>query len=276
MVPASEPAAPSTLAKLWLLGIGAWGHRWVSSLGELPVDDHGRLTVAGRLWASQLAGLAEPELLAAVQHLAGRLDWPPSLAEVRKRVLGIPPLDEVAVDIGRMQHRFTRLVWRYLDSWKFGRADGRAADRLLRAAYKVAVEKRMAGEPLPEPPVALVEHSKPQHVPASPEIAQRYIDAMRSQFHIAPDPGPGGVTAEGLPSLELSPAEQVADLRANCIAAGLNPGAMVLQITADAWDAMRSLATHDAPGASCPSFGGFPVRVVNLIPSGKSMQLVRA
>ena len=201
MVPAPEPATPAGLTKLWLLGIGAWGHRWTASLGELPVDDHGRLTVAGRLWAGQLAGLDEADMIAALQHFAGRLDWPPSLAELRKRVLGIPPLDEVAADIGSMHHRFTRLVWRHLDHWKFTRVDGRTADRLLRAAYAVAVEERMGGEPLPQPPVALVEHRKAQRVPAKPETARKHIDAMRNRLLI----DAGDVAAEGLPALELSP-----------------------------------------------------------------------
>jgi len=264
-----NPASATTLAKLWLLGIGAWGRRWTTSMGELPVDDHGRLTVAGRLWATQLAGLAEADLIDAVQHFAGRLEWPPSLAELRKRVLGIPSLDEVAADIGRMQHRFTRLVWHHLDHWKFTRADGRAADRLLRAAYAVAVEKRMEGAPLPQPPVALVEHRKAPRVPARPETVRKHMDALRSQLHL----DAGDVAAEGLPALELSPAEQVDELRANCISAGLHPEAMALEVTADTWGAIRAEAVG---GVDAPTYSGFPVRVVKLIPGDKSMRLVRA
>lgn len=277
--PAPDPAGVTTLTKLWLLGIGAWGHRWVSSLGELPVDDRGQLTTAGALWSRQLAGLPEADLIDAVQHAAGRLDWPPSLAELRKRALGIPPFDAVAADIGRMQHRFTRLVWRHLDHWKFTRADGRAAERMLRAAYALAEEQRMAGEPLPQPPVALVEHRKPHHVPANPETARKHIEALRSRLHL----DPGDVAAEGLPALELSPAEQVEELRANCIASGLNPEAMALQVEASTWEAIRAevtsaagLRTHQNGGAHGLFFEGFPVRVVKLIPGGKSMQLVRA
>ena len=245
--PVPNPASATTLAKLWLLGIGAWGRRWTTSMGELPVDDHGRLTVAGRLWATQLAGLAE----------------------LRKRVLGIPSLDEVAADIGRMQHRFTRLVWHHLDHWKFTRADGRAADRLLRAAYAVAVEKRMEGAPLPQPPVALVEHRKAPRVPARPETVRKHMDALRSQLHL----DAGDVAAEGLPALELSPAEQVDELRANCISAGLHPEAMALEVTADTWGAIRAEAVG---GVDAPTYSGFPVRVVKLIPGDKSMRLVRA
>jgi len=236
------------------------------------VGDDGRLTTAGALWARQLAGMPEADLIDAVQHAAGRLEWPPSLAELRKRALGIPSFDAVAADIGRMDHRFTRLVWRHLDHWKFTRADGRAAERMLRAAYALAEEQRMAGEPLPQPPVAFVEHRKANRTPASPETARKHIDALRSRLHL----DAGDVAAEGLPALELSPAEQVAELRASCIDAGLRPEAMALQVTAGAWEAMRDLATHDTTGANGPSFGGFPVRVVKLIPGGKNMQLVRA
>lgn len=175
----ARPAARRTLTKLWLLGIGAWGHRWTSSLGELPVDDAGQLTVSGALWSAQLHGLPEGSLIEAVQHFAGRLDWPPSLAELRKHALGIPSLDEVAADLGRMQHRFTRLVWRNLDHWKFTRADARAADRMLRSAYVLAVEQRMAGAELPQPPVALVEHVKPKRTAAAPEVAKPYIAQCR-------------------------------------------------------------------------------------------------
>lgn len=265
-------ASSRTLTKLWLLGIGGWGHRWVSSLGELPVDDSGRLTAAGALWAAQLGGMPEQSILEAVQHFAGRLEWPPSLAELRKHVLGIPCLDVVADDIGRMKHRFTRLVWRNLDHWKFTRAPERQAERMLRNAYHLAVEQRMGGQELPMHPVALVEQDEPKpHKAAPPEVARPIIDELRRKL----DLDPGDVAAEGLPALPLSPVEQVDELRANCISTGLQPDAMALEVCADVWASLRS-ATATTKGGGTPRFGGFPVRVVKFIPGGKSMRLVRA
>lgn len=71
------------LTKLWLMGVAAWGHRWTSSLGELPVESDGSITMAGRLWVQQLAGIPQGEVLKALADFAGSSDWPPTLAELK-------------------------------------------------------------------------------------------------------------------------------------------------------------------------------------------------
>ena len=172
----SQPSA-ATLTRLWLLGIGAWGHRWVSALGELPIDDADNLTIAGALWARQLTGLKERDILAAIDHFAGRLDWPPSLAENRRQALGIPSFDVVRAQITAHATPFARMVWQYLDHWAFTRADQRDAERQLRNAYDQAVERRLAGDDLPDEPVAAIAQEAAPFVEATPEQArQRMAD----------------------------------------------------------------------------------------------------
>ena len=162
---------------LWVLGIGAWGHRWTSALGEVPFDEQARtLTVTGALWARQLTGLHERDILAAIDYFAGRLDWPPSLAEIRRQALGIPSFDAVKADITRHATPFGRMVWQYLDHWAFTRADQREADRMLRNAYDHAVERRLLGDDLPDEPEDAIEHERPVFKPATPEQVQHHID----------------------------------------------------------------------------------------------------
>ena len=178
----SQPSA-ATLTRLWLLGIGAWGHRWVSALGELPIDDADNLTIAGALWARQLTGLKERDILAAIDHFAGRLDWPPSLAEIRRQALGIPSFDAVKADIASRATPFARMVWQYLDYWQFTRADQRDADRMLRAAYDFAVDRRLLGDEPPANATAAIAHETPVFTPATPDQARRHIDKINGLLH---------------------------------------------------------------------------------------------
>jgi hypothetical protein len=178
------PLSSRPLVKIWLLGIGAWPHKWTSALGELPFNDDGSLTAAGALWASQLAGIPERAILEAVHHYAGRSDWPPSLAEIRKRALGIPSIEEVRSDIGARKHGFTRLVWVYLDHWTFSRADQRDAERQLRNAYDYAVERRMEGVEYPAAPAGELEHKPEPYVPVPDSVAlQRFAEVELALAH---------------------------------------------------------------------------------------------
>jgi hypothetical protein len=162
------------------MAIAAWPHKWSSALGEVPFNDDGSLTAAAALWASQLAGIPERALLEAMHHFAGRTDWPPALAEIRKRALGIPSMAEVRADLGARKQGFTRLVWSYLDQWTFTRADQREAERQLRSAYDYAVERRMEGADYPEALTALA-HTPEPYVPVPPEVAhQRFADVMEA------------------------------------------------------------------------------------------------
>lgn len=160
------------------MGVAAWGHRWTSQLGDLPFNDDGTLTVAGSLWIHQLAGISQRQVLEALAEFAGSSDWPPSLAQIRKRAIGIPTLDQVRLDLGAKAHGFTRLVWSYVDAWAFSRADQRTADSMLRAAYDFATEQRLAGTEYPDPqPDAPRKLQAPEPKAVSPEkIAQARAD----------------------------------------------------------------------------------------------------
>ena len=173
----NESAQAKALAKVWLMGAAAWGHRWTSRLGDLPFNADGTLTMAAHLWAHQLAGISQRHVLHALSHYAGTRDWPPSLAEIRKQALGIPSVDQVRLDLGAKEHSFTRLVWSYVDAWAFSRADQRTAEAMLRAAYDYAVERRLAGDEYPLAIGTVQDLPQLERKPVSPEtIAKARAD----------------------------------------------------------------------------------------------------
>lgn len=181
--PATSMTSRRTLARVWATGIGAWGHRWTSALGDLPVNDDGSITASAALWARHLAGLEERDVLAAIDHFAGRSDWPPALAEIRKRAFGIPSLEEVKADIGRRATGFGRMVWNNLDAWAFTRADQREAERMLRNAYDYAVERRMCGDEFPPEPAGELEHQRQEPPPApTPEEREATLARVRAEL----------------------------------------------------------------------------------------------
>lgn len=67
----------------------AYGHRWTSGCGDLPIDDDGRLTAAGVIWSQALAGFADEVILRTVgQAVISGGAWPPNLAEFRQLCVG--------------------------------------------------------------------------------------------------------------------------------------------------------------------------------------------
>lgn len=135
---------------LWVRAIAHWGSLWVTRCGLLPVDNHGTLTVAGEAWADVLAGFTGPEIVAAIDAIASRgSEYPPASGQVRMQCFQIPTLGFVRADLPERTHGFTRLVLRYLDCYAFARASQDSADRMLRAAYDHAVERRLNWEPYP-------------------------------------------------------------------------------------------------------------------------------
>lgn len=141
-------------------------------MGELPLDESGRLTAAGTLWAQQLGGIAERDVLEAISYFSGRRVWPPALAEIRMRALGIPELVEVQRDIGTRKLGFTRLVWSFMDLHAFTRSDNRESERILRNAYDFAVEQRLSGAEYPDPPLAIAHEPRPAFVP-DPAVVEK-------------------------------------------------------------------------------------------------------
>lgn len=262
-----------TLVKLWVLAVAAWGHRWVSAHGELPVDDNGTLTTAGRLWATGLRDVLDADVLAAVEYFAARNEWPPALAELRKRGLGIPALAELRADLVARELGFTRLLFTCLDGYAFARADGKKADRMLAEAYERATDKRLAGEPFPPRMKALTRQKPAPRKSDDPVERHRIAQAAREALGIDAQPV--------VPAVELSPHERIEQLRADAIGSGLDPAVLKLEVTVDTWEALKladkSLSyVKFGSAADDVRVGGFPVSVVKAIPLGKPMRLVRA
>lgn len=205
--PATSPASAVTLSKLWLTGIAAWGHRWTTHLGDLPVQDNGELTIAGNLWAQGLAGVPENVLLATLGRFVEQgAEWPPNLPQVRAGCAGIPSLASVRRELtGRDTERsgFARLVWGYVDGYVLARADEDRAGRMIREAYDLARENVLAGVvTIPEASFAL-EAPKAQGVKvAPPEVARQHMEKI-AQALDAPLPAGGPPTQEG--KFKISP-----------------------------------------------------------------------
>lgn len=202
-----------TLTRLWLAAIAAYGHKWTSHVGDLPVGDDGRLTVAGALWAKGLAGFRREAIMAAFEAcvLTGD-DWPPSLPQLRMRCFGIPSAGRVRAEItGKSLERspFAVLVWQMIpDTYRFGMASAAEADRIFRDAYQDAVEHVMAGGELPAPVAAIAPPARREYSPPDPErVAQHQAAIAELLDRPMPAPEPRSVPA-GLSPAELDAYEQ--------------------------------------------------------------------
>lgn len=183
--PRNDLLPAKRMVEFWLVMTGFYNHRWVSACGDLPIDDAGKFTLTGKLWAHGLHGFTQAQIERALNALMNRADdWPPVLSEFRALCMEIPTLDFVRSDIGTRDHGFTRLVWQHLDHWMFTRADQRDADRQLRAAYDHARERRMCGDEFPDKPVQIAHEKPAPFVAPSPEereaIAQRAREALKA------------------------------------------------------------------------------------------------
>src|SRR5690348_4115361 len=93
--PASVCPSDKGLTELWLGMIGAFGHKWTSSHGELPVErsEEGArsLTKTGAIWQRGLFGCDDAMVRRGFETCIQRPDeWPPSLPTFRRMALGIP------------------------------------------------------------------------------------------------------------------------------------------------------------------------------------------
>lgn len=151
-----------------------YGTRWTSAYGDNPD------TGAGPTWAKGLAGVEPRQLAAGLSASIASADpWPPTLPEFRARCLGIPPVASVRLDATKAEP-FTRLVWQFLDGYRYRQASADQADRLLREAYELAREHVMRGGALPEPAAAEIEHApapKPE-IPATREEREAHLRAL--------------------------------------------------------------------------------------------------
>lgn len=160
---------------LWISMADQYGPRWTSSYGIDPANG------AGRTWAMGLAGLTHKQVSRGVHACAVRSDpWPPSMSEFRAMCIGIPSLAAVRVELrsGAAQiSAFTRAVWTELDVFRYRHSSADQAERLLRDTYELVRERTMRGVPLPEEPVASIEHQREVAKPATPEQARsRFLE----------------------------------------------------------------------------------------------------
>lgn len=192
-MPAGEAQAPAlrTLRVLWTKMTGIYGGRWTSAYGDSPErfqgdSPTGELTAAGDVWSQGLTGLSRAELARGVSRaLLSAEPWPPTLPEFRALALDIPTLAQVQLVLARRTEQgenvaaFCRLVWRFLDAYRFARSDMETSMRMVRDAYLLAREYRMALGELPAAPIAAL--STPDRVKptrASEETAETHMDAI--------------------------------------------------------------------------------------------------
>lgn len=188
------PVRPSALTRLWLAGIAAFGHKWSSTYGELPVDDDGNLTICGQLWATTLAGIDDGTLLAAIAHYANRGDqWPPVVGELRLHCLGVPTFSRFVFELGTpsvAQSPVTQAVWAVLDRAVYRQLSGAVAERRLRDAYDVVLEMIARGEDLPAPLPALpspLEAARAEGIPETREERLERLEQIRKRLRLSPE-----------------------------------------------------------------------------------------
>jgi hypothetical protein len=181
----------AAMRRFWARMVAIYGHKWASAYGDACEADDGKLTVAGDTWQRGLTGVTEYQIADGLESCLTSADpWPPTLPAFRALCLGIPGLTAVLREINAYLRRgapgdldptpFVRLVWMHLDTYRLRHADVDKGDRLIRAAYDVAREAVMRGEPLPEPPVAAIEAAKPEKPkPADPAVVAAELAKVR-------------------------------------------------------------------------------------------------
>lgn len=167
-----SPLATRATETLWLRLGEIYGHKWTSAYGDKATGS------AAQTWAKGLGGLTALQVADGLKSCLANPDpWPPTLPEFRARCLGIPPLAAVRLDSTKIEP-FTRLVWQYLNTYRYRNASADLADKLLREAYELAREHVMRGGDLPEPAVAEIEH-KPAPKPQIPETREEREARLR-------------------------------------------------------------------------------------------------
>ena len=147
-----------------------YGHTFTSAFGPDPTGP------VGATWAKGLSGLTGQDLARGLSACLRSGDtFPPTLPRFRMLCIGIPAVERVAHEIRSGERSaFTQMVLQRMDLHRYKAVDAKQAEQLLRSAYSLAVDARMAGEPLPEQ-VELLGH-EPQEktfTPASPETIAR-------------------------------------------------------------------------------------------------------
>lgn len=257
--PTTEPQRPKRIETLFGKFAEIYGHKWASSYGEIGNG-------SDATWAKGLAGLSGEQLAQGLSACLLRNDpWPPSLPEFRAMCCGIPSLEAVQAELmrpGAEQSGFLVLVWAYVDAYRLARADQAKADRMVAAAYGIAVERVMRGEPIPEPVLRLTAEKTPKPTPMTPEQFAARIEAVKAELPkvpmkaagvMTPDPrcsgcgGSGSYSGIACACTDLSRAPAFSDREAAAVDALCNarPG----DIRAPFPSSDVETAGYDAPGA---------------------------
>lgn len=174
----------AVLRRLWGRMVTLYGHAWSSVNGVSPEKPNGGLTLAGDTWSRALAGITDAQIAAAIgQCMVEAAEYAPKPGVFKAMCLQIPTLEEVADQLiarrGEVS-RFARKVWDCIrDPYEFRTAPAPRQEALLRGAYARAREWVMAGKPLPEQPVAVVEHHRePKRFAPNDQVQAKLRDLL--------------------------------------------------------------------------------------------------
>lgn len=162
-------------------------HAWTSEyVGDGGESDDEALALAMADWSEALSGMTDAQIRAGFRADYLRADhWPPSPPEFAAMCHGIPSMARVKHILatrGPAETRFTRLVWSFLDTFQFTRADAKGADRLLADAYELARTHVMSGNPLPDEPCGALVHIPEPRTPAKPETVRAAFAQMAASL----------------------------------------------------------------------------------------------
>lgn len=163
------------LCELWVRMSAIYGNRWTSQHGGTPEG----IDLAE--WAEAIKGLRPSQLAAGMRAVrSSGSGWPPTAPEFRAMCMDLPSLIEVQRELAGAEPvtPFGRMVWMYVDAWRYRHADAATAQRMIEQAYSLARSKVLQGEPLPEASVAIAPAPARQHVPADPETVRAYLDQI--------------------------------------------------------------------------------------------------
>ena len=155
--------------------VSLYGGTWVREYGDNPRSG------PGAEWSATLHGLTRQQIDSGFDELrkSGR-EFPPSAPRFRAMCMGVPSFARVKLEARDATFSpFTRAVLSVLDTHRFRTASAADADRLLRDAYDVTHESVMAGAALPKAPAGELTHEEPVFVPASKEVAEASLRAVR-------------------------------------------------------------------------------------------------
>lgn len=192
----------SRVDALWARMLALFGHTWASQYGTVPEG------IAADTWASALAGITPEQLADGLRNcVAEGREFPPSAGRFRAMCLGVPSFAAVKAELltrDAKRSPFVILVWSYVDAHRVRTSDSATSDRLLQAAYELAREKVMRGEPLPQAPIAELEHDEPPAPkPASPARAAEALAEARELLGPAAKPKPEPSPTQRKPTAQI-------------------------------------------------------------------------